>query len=358
VAGGTSAPGPAAPGLSLPSILGAESGGFARAEAPAVLRFPADHGAHPQFRHEWWYFTGNLHTAGGRHFGYQLTFFRFALAPEAPQRASAWATNQVYMAHLALTDSRSGKFYAFERFSRDALGLAGARAEPLRVWLQDWQVEGRFPLRLRAEQDEVGIDLTLNPSKPLLLQGDQGLSQKSAEPGNASYYYTYTRLATQGMLRIGTRRESVSGASWLDREWGSGGLGPQQVGWDWFALQLSDRSELMFYRLRRRDGSSDPHSAGVWVAADGGAERLGAAEVTLRPLGWWESPRGGRYPAGWRLQVPRLGLEVNVAPYLADQELALSVRYWEGAVRVTGRRDGIPLTGEGYVELTGYAGAP
>lgn len=357
---------PAAPQTRLTvaeALAGSGAQGFAKATAPRPFVFPRDHGPHQEYATEWWYYTGNLDAADGRHFGYQLTFFRFALMPREPQRPSDWATSNIYMAHFALTDVAGRQFHAFERFSRDGAGLAGATGEPFRVWLESWSAEGQsaegLPMRLRAAQDDVTIDLTLDGGKPVVLQGDHGLSQKSASPGNASYYYSLTRMPTSGTIQIGGTRFEVSGSSWMDREWSTSGLGKDQIGWDWFALQLSDGRDLMFYQLRRRDGSSDPYSAGTLVSAEGTARTLHADEVTLTPEGAWQSPRdGATYPAAWRLQVPSASIDLRLTPYLPDQELPLSVIYWEGAVRIGGTANGQPVGGSGYIEMTGYADQP
>jgi predicted secreted hydrolase len=350
--------------------LGGSAEGFARATEPRPFVFPADHGPHPEYRTEWWYYTGNLAAADGRHFGFQLTFFRNALTSEPAERTSKWATNHVYMAHFALTDVDGGGFHAFERFGRAALGLAGAEATPFRVWLEDWSASeipgpptaaGQLPrTRLVAAQDGIAIDLVLGadeaaPGKPLVLQGDRGLSQKGPEPGNASYYYSATRLATTGTVSVNGQAFEVDGLSWLDREWSTSALSEGQAGWDWFALQLDDGREVMYYRLRLDDGGTDPFSAGVLVEADGTSARLSGADVVLEETGTWRSPRSGAsYPSGWRLSIPGAGLALEIAPHLADQELNVTVRYWEGAVRVAGNAAGRPLTGNGYVELTGY----
>jgi predicted secreted hydrolase len=264
----------------------------------------------------------------------------------------------VYIAHFAVTDADGERFLTAERFSRGALGLAGAQAAPFRVWIDDWEIAESGPSgqwRLRAADPAFSIDIELAPAKPPVLNGDNGLSQKSAEPGNASYYYSITRLATAGSLRLGEDVFHVSGLSWLDREWSTSALGARQRGWDWFALQLSDGSDLMFYNLRKQDGGQDEHSAGTWINADGEAKHLGREDVEIIVNDTWESPEGGAYPSAWTLRVPGQGLEVEVIPVLADQELFTTVRYWEGAVDVQGQRDGAPVTGRGYVELTGYA---
>jgi predicted secreted hydrolase len=371
--------------VSVTSALGgATEAGYARATAPRAFTFPADHGPHPEYRTEWWYFTGNVTTAEGRHFGYQLTFFRTALAPESDaRRASAWASRQLYMAHFAVTDTAARRFHPHGRFARGALGLAGARAEPLRVSTDDWSVESAsasgigdsvaagaageaWPVRLRAAEADVAIDLIVERGKPIVLQGDRGLSRKGPGEGNASYYYSLTRMPTRGTLRVAREQLAVTGMSWMDREWSTSALG-DRIGWDWFALQFSDGRDLMFYRLRRADGATDAFSAGSVVAADGRSRPLGSDDVRVEALDWWTSPRGGvRYPARWRLTVPSEQVDVEIVPRLADQELGDPVRYWEGAVSVRSlttrrpdeagpRRARASATdGIGYVELVGY----
>ena len=347
-------------GVSVGSALGGDANaGYQRAYQPRPFVFSTDHGPHPEFRNEWWYVTGNLTDASGREFGYQLTLFRIALAPTAPIADSAWRTNQVYMGHFALTDVTDNRHRAFERFSRGTMGLAGAQAAPLRVWLEDWELTSTgpepFPLRVRAHQDDIAVDLLLDTAKPLVLQGEQGLSQKSAEPGNASYYYSLTRLPTRGTISLNGQMFTVSGASWLDREWSTSALGPEQSGWDWFALQLNDGRDVMFYRLRRKNGGVDSFSKGVLVAADGSTRMLRWNEVDLQPLGAWTSPRtGDRYPAGWRLRVPTEKLDLTVTPKIADQEMRLTVRYWEGAVAVHDHASDRELQGQGYLEMTRF----
>jgi len=360
--------------LSVADVLGPDaSTGFARALAPRPLAFPADHGPHPDFASEWWYFTGNLDGADGGRLGYQLTFFRTALAPPSSlsPRSSPWATGQAWMAHFAVSDISGGTFRAFDRFERGALGLAGGQADPWRVWLDDWSLEqvgeAPFPLRLRAATgiDDGGdggarlaLDLRLEPLKPVVLQGDEGLSRKGATPGNASYYYSFTRLRTVGTVRLGGREIAVEGASWLDREWSTSVLEQGQQGWDWFALQLDDGVDLMYYQIREADGAPSPTSAGTLVLTDGSYEPLGDGAVELRVEDYWTSPiDGARYPAGWQLGVPGHGIALRITPLLADQELDVAFRYWEGAVEVSGNGvGGAPVSGRGYVELTGYAG--
>ena len=343
-------------------ILGGDagSGAFERALGPRPFEFPRDHGPHGRFRTEWWYFTGHLATPARRRFGFQLTFFRFALVPSATPRPSRWAGRDVYMAHFAVTDVETGGFHAFERFARGAVGLAGAHATPFRVWVEGWEAasaaEAFMPLRLRAARGAIALDVELRPGKPWVAQGDRGFSVKGDRPGNASYYYSFTRLPAAGSLRVDGVEHRVSGNAWLDREWSTSALGPGQVGWDWFAFQLDDGRDFMFYRLRRRDDAADPASAGVLVDAGGGVRRLAADDVDLEVLDTWTSPAGDAvYPARWSLRAPALGLAFEVEPLAADQEHRGRFRYWEGAVRVRGAAGGSPVSGSGYVELVGYA---
>ena len=341
------------------ALGGGDHAGYQRADQPRPFHFPADHGPHPEFRNEWWYVTGNLADATGRQFGYQLTLFRIALSPDQPVMDSAWRTNQVYMGHFALTDVSGEKHHGFERFSRGAAGLAGAQATPFRVWLEDWELSGTeadaFPLRLRVREGDIALDLTLQAGKPVVLQGDRGWSQKSAEPGNASYYYSHTRLPTRGTVDLNGQTFTVQGSSWLGREWSTRTLGPEQSGWDWFALQLDDGRDLMFYRLRRKDGGMDSFSKGVLVDAGGQTQLLRGNAVDLQPLGEWTSPQSGdRYPAAWRLRLPGEGLDLAVTPKVANQEMRLTVRYWEGAVAVSGRAGEDEIHGQGYLEMTRY----
>ena len=343
----------------LAGLLRSDSGAvFQKAVEPRRFVFPADHGPHPEYRNEWWYVTGNLDSLNGRRFGFELTIFRFALTPDVHESDSDWRTNQVYVAHFAVTDADSKKFFAAERYSRGAAGLAGATTEPFRVWIDDWSITATGDpkhWRLKAVDASFAIDLDIRALKKPVLNGVAGLSQKSAELGNASYYYSMTRWATEGSVRVDGESFTVSGLSWLDREWSSSAIGRDQQGWDWFALQLDDGSELMFYNLRKSDGSQDVFSAGTWVAADGATRHLTTDDVQIEVVATWDSPAGGTYPAKWRLHFPDIELSLDVEPVVADQELFTIVRYWEGAVDVTGERAGRRLSGRGYVELTGYA---
>ncbi len=332
------------------------------------LRFPRDHAAHPAYRTEWWYYTGQLRTQGADSssdpaFGFELTFFRRGVARPDPPRRSAWALRDLYFAHFAITDLRGRRFLMAERTSRDALGLAGAGSARYRVWIDDWeaQMAPDGSHRLAAEEPgSHGIRLRLEPRKPPALHGDSGLSRKGMGEGEASYYVSITRLAAVGTVRMDGRDIPVTGEAWMDHEFTTGELNPQLVGWDWFGLQLDDQSDLMLYRLRRADGLPDSASSGSLVDEQGSVTPLTRSETEVEITRRWHSPKSGAdYPAGWRIRVPGAGLELEVSSLLDDQELSTpgstGVTYWEGAVRVRGTRRGVPIGGRGYVELTGYA---
>jgi len=338
---------------------------FDRAVPGYQYRFPGDHGAHEQFRTEWWYYTGQVTAANGRRFGFELTFFRRGIPPGQVQTLpSKWSIQQLYLAHFAVTDLCAGRFYYADKVSREGFGKAGAATGRLHTWVDRWSVlmdERTTPQHhLQAATEDVAITLDLVAEKPPVLHGRDGISRKGADPGQASHYYSLTRLATEGQIRVGTDTFAVTGLSWMDHEFGSADLGEHVVGWDWFSLQLSDSTELMWYSLRRADGSSDPVSSGTLVLADGRAQPLGAEDLTVEPLVYWTSPRSkGRYPQRWRLTSPAFDFDVTVESLLADQELdtarSTRVTYWEGAVSASGRSRGARVTGRGYVELTGYA---
>jgi predicted secreted hydrolase len=332
---------------------------FAQALAPQPLEFPRDQGPHPDYRQEWWYLTGNLDAVDGERFGFEVTIFRFALAPravgsETGSGSSAWRTRQVYLGHFAVTDVARARFRFAVKRARGALGLAGAQANPFRVWVGNWRIGDNT---VQAAGQGYALSLTAQPLMAAVLNGERGLSRKSGEPGNATYYYSVPRVSVQGTLVADGRPLRVHGLAWLDREWGSGSLGPQEIGWNWFGLQLGDGSCLMFYYLRDRDGGEDPYSAGTWVDPAGRTRPLSRDDVQMTVLDHWTDPGGVRYPSRWRLIVPAAGLDVTVRPVLADQELVTSPRYWEGAADVSGTRAGRPIAGRGYVELVGYAGA-
>jgi predicted secreted hydrolase len=323
------------------------------------IALPRDHFPHYQFRTEWWYFTGNVETANGRAFGYQLTFFRHGYrAPGiGPAVSSRFVMNDVKFAHFAVTDVSTGKFHFDSRVSRGAYGDAGFADGQRLAWIDDWELDFNNNFQLKAAARDFAIELALTPEKPAVLQGEKGLSQKAEGAGHASYYYSITRLNTSGTVKIGAENYKVEGKSWFDREWATNQLSPEQVGWNWFAIQLSDGSDLMLYQMRLRHGGVDPHSDGKWIAMDGATADLTADEFQLSPQKYWVSPASkANYPVGWKLTIPKLNIELEITPAVEDQELNLAVVYWEGSIRVKGRRGGKPVDGIGYLELTGYQG--
>lgn len=360
--------------LAAPAVLGATSlpGGeeeaFLRVTGPCGLEFPRDHGSHSGYRTEWWYYTGHLETASGLVFGFQLTFFRRQICPPGyeetwPEPHSAWRTWDVFLAHAALSDLAGRRFHQGEKMCRGAVGLAGVSREDgeVRIFAGDWSVSmGDSVHVLRAGTDDFSLDLVLTPRKDPVLHGDGGYSRKGSQRGQASCYYSLTRLEAGGTLRRrGGENLAVHGEAWMDHEFGSSSLEPGVVGWDWFSLQFADRTELMVYLLRQTDGSPSPRSAGTFVDRDGHAVHFGSDALRVEVVKTWKSPHSVvRYPAGWILRIDSLDLKLLVTPNLEDQEmrtpLSTRVTYWEGSVRGTGAMAGMPLEGRGYVELTGY----
>jgi predicted secreted hydrolase len=340
------------------AVSGYQSQGFAIADTVREFRFPADHGAHPEYATEWWYYTGNLENEQGDHFGYQLTFFRSGLSSEPVSSESTWENRNIYMAHLAVVDQRGDTFFAYERFSRDAAGLAGAEGDPFRVWLDDWSASGSGPegmsMQLKAAEGQVALDLTLISRHAPVLQGNQGLSQKSNNPQNASYYYSLTRLETSGTLTSNGVTHQVHGTSWMDHEFSSSALDDQAQGWDWFGLPLDNGQAFTFARIHDVEGNSI-YALGSLTDSQGQRIDFDPNSITLTPLGQWSSPTTGvSYPSGWRLQSADGQVDIEVKPLRQNQELLLTILYWEGAAQVSGSINGQAVTGHGYVELTGY----
>ena len=347
---------------------GVDRSAWKAADPGYALVFPRDHAAHPDHRIEWWYYTGNLRASDrGRRFGYQLTFFRVGVDRQ-PLNPSRWAVRDLYMAHFAVTDVERGAHHVAERLNRGGIGWAGASTETLHVWNDGWAAtlaEGdRRIHRLVAASDDGGValDLRLEAAAPPVLHGVGGFSQKGAEVGNASHYYSLTRLPTTGRLTVGGETFEVRGLSWMDHEFGTSFLEPAQAGWDWFSIQLDDGTDLMVYVMRRIDGSRDPRSSGT-IVSRAGVTHLRADDFRLTPGRRWTSPASGAaYPVAWRIAVPPYGLELDVAAAVDAQELetgrSTGVTYWEGTIDVRGTRGGVPVTGSGYLEMTGYAGAP
>jgi predicted secreted hydrolase len=335
-----------------------------RAIGPWAWLFPRDHGAHPNFKTEWWYFTGNLQDAHQRRFGYQLTLFRQGIQFTPAQSQSKWAVRDSYFGHFTISDLAADQFHVAERVSRGALGEAKAAPGRMDVALGPWSIlqEGAGEqIHLTASEPAMAIDFEVKPLKPLVLEGDGGLSRKADGVGEASYYYSYPRLATTGPLRIGQNTYSVSGLSWFDHEFSTSSLGKDQVGWDWFCIQLDKGQEIMLYAMRDKSGAMDPVSEGTWVKADGTSERLLPGSFSIAKLGTWRSPKSGAvYPAGWHIVVPGHRADLTISPAMADQELHLTkmagLDYWEGACSIKGTLASEPVAGVGYTELTGYSG--
>jgi len=366
------------------------TGGFSRAYRQRDFSFPSDYLAHPEFKHEWWSFVGNLSTRTGRKFGYQLSVFRIGMLADPTLRPttntlpktkdininspSRWRANHYYMAHFSLTDVVGEHHYQSQRYQRNALGLSGAidksigrpDTKGIKLWVEDWVVESIqndiFPLRLTAQDDSVRINVTLGKGKGVVLNGDRGLYPKGLKPGNASYYYSMPQMPTSGSIVIDGEEFTISGVTWLDREWSTTSLESKTVGWDWFCVHLSDNRDFMLYMLRDENGNFTNFSGGSFIEANNEVSRLLASDITIDIKDEWVSPiTHVRYPASWLVQIPIKNLEFNIVPYLADQEMDLAVNYWEGAVRVSGRNingSGQLLDGQGYAELTGYKPMP
>jgi predicted secreted hydrolase len=344
------------------AVVPSDISGYARAVEPWNWQFPADFGAHPEFQTEWWYYTGNLADENGRRFGFQFTIFRRAVSPQDVNSESEWRTEQIYMAHFTVSDVEGGQFYHEQRFSRGGANLAGATVDPVyRVWLEDWQIAAQDAAAqnttITANGETFAVNLNLEQIKPPALQGDQGLSPKSGEEGNASYYYSLSRLLTEGTITINGQTFSVSGTTWKDHEFSTSALGGNAQGWDWFGLQLDDNRELMLGQIRLVEGGAEPAFGGLLVNPDGATRYLNHDDFTIEVTDQWTSPHtGATYPAGWNISIDTgeaEPLNITLTPLLADQELyGGGTDYWEGAVRITGDQ-----TGYGYAELTGYAGA-
>jgi predicted secreted hydrolase len=319
---------------------------FASARPGYRYEFPRDHFGHPEFKTEWWYWTGNLRDAGGRRFGFELTFFRQAVSEDRARRG-VWDPADLYLAHLALSDIERGRFYHYERLNREGPGVAGA------IWNGNWRAGLDS---LEATTTDFTLRLKLSSSKPPVIHGVDGVSRKS--PNGASHYISFTRLAASGTLELDGRAFQLSGSAWMDHEFFTHQLEADQAGWDWLSIQLDNGAELMLFRLRRKDGSADPYSAGTYIDPQGRSRHLALAAFRLTPAGeMWN-----RYPVAWRIEVPSLGILLNATTPMKNQELRssskLSPTYWEGAMDFSGTAGGKPVRGVGYLEMTGYAGPP
>jgi len=340
---------------------------FARAEKVRGWQFPRDHGQHAEYQTEWWYFTGNLRAENGRRFGYELTFFRQALAPSLLPRPSSWAFRDAYVAHFAITDIANERFHYDQKTARGALNLAGADSSSLAVHLGDWFArhktlaangKGDEKIHLRAASSFGQIDLILKSLQPPVFHGDRGLLPNSSAPGDAAYYYSLTSLKTEGTLFIDNDSLRVSGASWMDQEFFTPVANPEIIGWDWLSLHLSDSTAVMLANLRRVDGANSPFSAGTLIHRDGATQALSSRDFALVPQVWWTSPAsGGKYPVEWKIKF--LDYELRLTTPVKNQELdtrrTTGKIYWEGYVEVVGKKGQRAILGEGYLEMTGYA---
>jgi predicted secreted hydrolase len=405
-------------GLGVWPILGGAQPQWREASPGYQFEFPRDHASHPDYKLEWWYYTGNVQTADGRRFGYQVTFFRVGIDP-VPANPSRWAVRDLYMTHLAVSDPQDRRYRFEERLSRAGPGLAGADADRYRVWNEDWSAgvvdpagaaarqatqrsgasappevqrgrasalpevqrgrasalpevqRGRASARpddpapsahfIRALSDRAGVDLVLDEGKTPAVNGVNGISQKGALAGNASHYYSLTRMPTRGAIVIDGERFEVTGESWMDHEFGTSFLEKEQQGWDWLSIQLADGRDLMLYQLRRGDGSRDPRSSGTLIDAQGRTMHLTARDFTMSPTGQtFRAPSGAIYPIRWSIQIPQAQVALDVTTPLENQELSTpgaGVSYWEGVIDVSGRSAGHAVTGRGYLEMTGYRGS-
>jgi predicted secreted hydrolase len=329
--------------------------GYRQAVPGHQYQFPFDHFNHPEFQTEWWYYTGNLAASDGHHYGFELVFFRQGQGPRpnsgAAENPSAWRVDDLYLAHLALTDIDARKFHYFERLNRAGPGIAGVSYENGRIWNGNWEAQwdkSNGAQTLSAVEAGVHFTLQLTPRTAPVIHGENGVSQKSAGPGHASYYVSFPLLAVTGSLN----GAAVTGTAWMDHEWFTNLLEGSAQGWDWFSAQFDNHTELMVAEIRGKE----TYSFGTYIDAAGRATHLKRADFTVQPLDYWTSPRSGaRYPVRWRVSVPSLKIAVECAAAIPDQELVSKGKdlptYWEGAARYSGS-----VSGVGYLELTGYAG--
>ncbi|MGQ9509663.1 MAG: lipocalin-like domain-containing protein [Thermodesulfobacteriota bacterium] len=344
-------------------LMSAQTNEWKQATEPWKWIFPRDHGSHPEFRTEWWYFTGNLNDSLKKSYGFQLTFFRQGIFPKAKDIKSPWSIRDVYLAHFTLTDVSKRQFWFSERASRKGPGLSGASEKEMDIWLLNWRAKmERKRIGLEARHQEMVLSLDLYPRKPIIFHGANGLSQKGPGKGQASYYFSYTDLEIKGKIKTPLSQEpfQVDGIGWFDHEFGSNQLDSNQIGWDWFSLHLSDGQDLMIYLLREKDGTIEPSSSGTLVKRSGEGIHLTLSDIRVEVLDYWKSSKsGGRYPSRWRIKVPSYRIELDVSPLVSSQELitesSTGIIYWEGAVEGMGRSAGKPIACKGYIELTGYA---
>jgi predicted secreted hydrolase len=334
-----------------------------RSAAPGwQYEFPRDHYAHREFKTEWWYFTGNIFDEANRRFGFELTFFREGIIPYAQRTAqqSRFVVEDLKFAHFTVTDQSGRKFRFSQKVSRGAFGEAGFDRGDQIAWIDDWSlsIAGAAEFHLAAAMADASVNLVLLPEKQPAVHGQNGVSMKAAGESHASHYYSLTRLATRGSIRIGGKEYRANGVSWFDHEWATNQLAPNQVGWNWLCVQFANGTDLMLYQMRLADGTIDTASSGTLVAIDGGVTHLTSGDFTMKATARWQSAKTGAvYPVEWQVDVPSRELNFAVRPILQEQELALQpLAYWEGAIGVTGKLRDERIDGDGYLELTGYAG--
>lgn len=346
-------------GVLTPSVAWART--FKQALPGYVFSFPRDHVSHDEFKTEWWYYTGHLESKDQKHYGYELTFFRTGVDELPVKQRSPWDVKDIFLAHFAITDENNKTFHYFEKLNRSGLNSAGARLDHYYVFNENWSIEqlgNQFVLK--ADTSDLGLHLLLTSVKPPVVHGKDGVSQKASCKGCASHYYSMTRLKSEGYVYLKGQSVPVSGTSWMDHEFGSNQLTSEQVGWDWYSVQLNDNTELMLYVIKKTDGSIDSNSSGTIVYADGSSKHISQSEFSITTKRQWKSPHtGGMYPMDWTINVPSQKISLNLVPVLDDQELSTAkstgVSYWEGATTVNGQVNGKSVKGQAYVEMTGYA---
>lgn len=345
--------------ISVAGVMSGEVYGFKKADSIREFIFPKDHFAHEDYRTEWWYFTGNLYTKEGRRFGYQFTIFRNSILPGSDSDSVVFSQKSLYSIHIGISDIQNQKFYSFERYSRGLDGLAGSDEKGKRVYIEgneilfDFANDATLPtMQINSSTDDFQISFKLIPEKKVVLHGDKGLSKKSNKPGNASYYYSYTKLTTTGTLTLKGKNYKLAGSSWMDREWSTSALEIDQKGWDWFAMQMDDGTELMYFRLRDSTGATN-FQKGTFIRKDGSYDVFTGADFTITPITNSEID-GIKYPLEWKIEVKPLNFLFDVSVAMKNQVHPFRLRYYEGAINVV-RKNGKDISGGvGYVELTGY----
>ncbi len=350
------------PNMIITDAMSQDDSLFQKAINKIKFKFPEDFGSHNKFKLEWWYFTGNLKAENGNEYSYQFTIFRNALKYDSIKLNSDFASNQLYFYHFAITDIRNNKFYYYDEYARGATGLAGATYIPLKIFVNNSSITGSFEnadsslptFHINAIADTYQINLTLKPLKKIILQGDEGLSKKSYDKDNNSYYYSISRLNTEGSIVLdngGNKQKlKVIGNSWLDREWSTSALSKDQVGWDWFSIQLSDTTEIMYFKLRNKDGKTN-FAKGTLIYSNGDKKNLYQPDVFLEEKEYWDNGAGKRYPSKWIMTIPNEQIKLLIETRVKDQELKLNLRYYEGSIKIKGIKGSKEINGLGYVEL-------